>query len=616
MQRTSVWVHKAFAAALLSIVTLTSLVAAPGHAPAADDTAAPAAATAAPAAADATPAADAAPATPGLLSVGDVAVTGFSGTTLAGETVTPGVDPVDRTFIDPNGPALRVFNAMSLGGPLAGNTMTPTVIVNVPASDIGQVFALVFDDGAGTGTPNLYAAATSAFGLNIVGPTLAPDGKPVRLKAGAPGATFMAGQFGALGNGSAGAIYKIDGITGKASYLADTAFAGAANTGAGIGGLAFDSASHSLYASDLDTGIIHRFGLNDNAALLDSYDHGVAGRKAKGLDPVPGDGSKLDLTAPAFKADDPATWGFAPPARRVDALAVHAGRLYYAVAEGPEIWSVGLKDGGFGTDARRELAVKAAKPYPITAIAFDESGRMYLAQRAPVKSPFDFGAFTDAGGDVLRYTPEQPDDPATPDLWKAEPESYGVGTVDDSRAADGGVSIQYGYQADGTIDRASCDGSIAMTGDTLKDKVAGVQFNALALVRPANVPPNQSAFIDYDGLDGDETARGHVGSALALRKCGADAGFPPVEAGGEGGFPPVEGGGDGGGGVGGGGGTFPPVEGGDAGGGGATTGDGGGGTTCLRACYLAFLPTMRRKLHLASCWPDSVKALSASWSTP
>jgi hypothetical protein len=85
------------------------------------------------------------------------------------------------------------------------------------------------------GTPGLYAAATSAFGLNIVGPDQDGDGQPDRLTAGAPGAAFMQGQFGPTPNGGAGAIWKIDAVTGALSFYADMQ-----NNGPGLGGLALD----------------------------------------------------------------------------------------------------------------------------------------------------------------------------------------------------------------------------------------------------------------------------------------------------------------------------------------------------------------------------------------
>ena len=73
------------------------------------------------------------------------------------------------------------------------------------------------------------------------------------------------------------------------------------------------------------------------------FDHGVQGRPAAGFDPVAFDPAKrLDIANPAFNSEDSSTWSYAPPERRVFGLAVHAGRLYYAVADGMQVWSVAI----------------------------------------------------------------------------------------------------------------------------------------------------------------------------------------------------------------------------------------------------------------------------------
>ncbi|MBI1649076.1 DUF11 domain-containing protein [Hyphomicrobium sulfonivorans] len=538
------------------------------------------------------------------IRAGDVAVTGFSGTVLASDKLPPGVDPLDRTFIDVSAPSLRIFDASSLSGALAGQLVNAPLRLAVPAKDIGQVFALAIDPSDNGGPPRIFAAATSAFGLRIVGAGRAADGHPNRLKAGTPDATFMEGQFGSLSSNSPGAIYKIDGATGAVSLLADTAFSGIPNTGPGIGGLAYDSKTRTLYASDLDTGLIHRFSLEYNAADLGQYDHGVTGLRAAGKEAVSDDGKRLEIMSDAFKADDPTTWGFTQTARRIDALAVHDGRLYYAVAEGPEIWSIGLSGGAFLSDPRLEVALNAAKPFPVTSIAFDATGQMLLAQRSPVQNPYDYGGFTEPGAQVLRYVPETPDDPSTPGLWSKDPAIYAIGTADDSNAGSGGVSLQYGYKPDGFLDLNTCSATVAATGDTLAGIASGVQFNALELVRPANVPPTQSAFIDYSTGQDEPTIRGHVGNVAAVLLCGVDAGFPPIAEGGppvEGGgaFPPVAEGGIAGGGIAGGGGTFPPVDDGGAGGETFPPVEGGGGTTDPNAANLAPTKTQTCKLVAA-----------------
>jgi hypothetical protein len=516
---------------------------------------------------------------------GDMAVTGFSGVTLPGDGIAPGEDPVDKTFIDTSAPALRIFEQSTFGTP--PGVVAPAVKFEVKAQDIGQVFGLAFDEGKDGTAPNLYAAATSAFGLQLVTGDAAA-GKRVRLKAGAPGARFMEGQFGSIPGASPGAIWKIDGTTGTVSLLADTAFSGVPNSGPGIGGLAFDPKSRVLYASDLDTGLIHGFTLDQGAADIAQYDHGVAGRAVLGLTTAEDDGKTADVTSPDFKTDDPATWGFTQPERRTRALNVHGGRLYYSVDGGPEIWSVGLNtDGTFASDPRLEVSVKAEEALPVASIAFDAAGRMIIAQRGEQKGPYDYQVFAEGGkAQVLRYKLEEPDNAATPGLWAPEAEEYAIGFPEGNRMSAGGLSAGYAFKADGSIDLGTCGGTLAVGGDALRQNstleaelakggataIHGVQLVPSDLVRPQNVPPNQSTFVDFYAQSDDPEARGRTGGIAFLTKCDG-TGFPPVADDGGGGFPPVADGGDGG---------FPPV---DGGGGGVTTtpppvvDDGGDGGT-------------------------------------
>jgi hypothetical protein len=507
---------------------------------------------------------------PSEISLGDLAVSGFSGAVLAGGSVPPGSDPNEKTVIDVTGAAVTVFDVSALGGAASGQTITPPIRVSVMAKDIGQVFPLAFDDGVNGGSPNLYAGASSAYGLQIVAGQPGADGKPVRLKAGAAGAKFMDGQFGSLPGASPGAIWKIDGATGKASFLADTGKAGQANSGPGIGGLAYDPVSHTLYASDLDTGLVHRFALDHDAVDLDQFDHGISGRPSRGLAPIADDGSHADITSPNFKPDDPATWGFTQKERRVRALAVHQGRLFYSVDDGPEIWSVGLNaDGSFGTDPRSELEVKADKKLPITAIAFDANGDMILAQRGEQAGSYAYGGFiVPSNAVVLRYTPKAPGDTTTPGAWEPTPQTYAVGLGPGNMGASGGASTQYGYTPDGRIDTTACRASLAMTADgvTFSGTGHGAQLSHIDAVQPQDAPAT-SVFFDFDPKQDSPDLRGHVGAIEAFTRC-PDSGGPPALANGApgSGFPPL-GAAPGGlpGGLpplGGGGGTLPPPLGG------------------------------------------------------
>ena len=168
-----------------------------------------------------------------------------------------------------------------------------------------------------SGVPNLYAAATSLHGIRIVTPDEDADGRPERQRRGKAGATFMEGQFAEENGGGPGAIWKIDGMTGAVSAVRTTS---TRNSGPGIGDVSFDKAHRQFFASDLDTGLIHR--IDADGALIDTFDHGVAGRPARGLAAVADDGAVMDIQGAAFDSEDPDSWGYTQDERRVWAVAV------------------------------------------------------------------------------------------------------------------------------------------------------------------------------------------------------------------------------------------------------------------------------------------------------
>src|SRR5579883_23965 len=295
-----------------------------------------------------------APARSGIVAPGNAVVSGFSGA-LPPTQIQPGTNPADQTVIDLDGPALRVIDVSSPGaGPVAQVIAAPKPFT-ATAAKIGQVFGVALDNAT---PPNIYAAATSAYGLPIV--AAGPGGASTRLHEGVAGATFMDGLFGpAAQRGGPGSIWRIDGATGAVTLFANVTLEGTANGGPALGGLAFDASSGSLLVADRATGMIHRFDLGGRE--LGRYDHGTQGHAAAGLAPVAFDPARrVAITSPQFNADDPATWGLAVPERRVFGLAVHGGRLYYAIAQGLQIWSGALTADGFGSDARIEIAVPPA----------------------------------------------------------------------------------------------------------------------------------------------------------------------------------------------------------------------------------------------------------------
>jgi len=303
-----------------------------------------------------------------LVALGNAAVTGFSGA-LPPIQIAPGADPGEKTFIDVNGPSLRVVDLQHMSGPALAQFVGAPKPFTFNAAALGQVFGVALDDSS---PPNIYAAASSAYGLPIV--ALGPDGQPQHIKVGAPHAAYMPGLWGP--KGGPGSIWKIDGTTGKVSLFANVTLDDRSNSGPALGGLAFDGDSKSLLVADRETGFIHRFGMDGRE--LDRYDHGVTGRTAEGLPPVPWNApQRIDVTSPQFDSTQPATWNYAAPERRIFGLAAYQHRLYYAVAESLQVWSVGLKaDGSFDSDAVIELAAPpAAGPTEISKITFDEQAR-------------------------------------------------------------------------------------------------------------------------------------------------------------------------------------------------------------------------------------------------
>ena len=101
-----------------------------------------------------------------VVAQGNAAVTGFSGA-LPPIQIAPGVDPNQKTFIDLNGPALRVVDLQHMGGPTQAQLVGAPKPFTFSAARLGQVFGVALDDHS---PPNIYAAATSAYGLPIVVP--------------------------------------------------------------------------------------------------------------------------------------------------------------------------------------------------------------------------------------------------------------------------------------------------------------------------------------------------------------------------------------------------------------------------------------------------------------
>jgi hypothetical protein len=382
------------------------------------------------------------------------------------------------------------------------------------AKQIGQVFGVALDDR--TPAPNIYVSATSVYGLNIV------DAQGRRVKKGGPGVQWMPGQFGP--GGGPGSIWKIEGATGKVSLFANVAYQNQPNSGPGLGNITFDPVSKHLFVSDLETGMVHRFDLNGRQVGL--YDHG--GLRGTPFKPS----ERMPISNPEFDSDG---FYWAPGGRSVFGLAVSGGRLFYAVDGPSQVWSVAINaNGSFGRDARPEVTLKDQGP--VTDITFGRDGIMYAAYRGPFsQQAYDFNVMAEPQvSPVLAFRKK----PAGG--WQ-DAQEYPQGFPRAERNTNGGVALGYGYDQRGVIRYDACERMLWSTGELLRlnpqyasrlkpggpEIVQGIQGSDIGVVRPANVPPFKSYFIDFDGKYTDASFKGHMGDVAIWTACGQQAAAPP-----------------------------------------------------------------------------------------
>jgi len=348
-----------------------------------------------------------------LLQPGEAYATRFSGTASVN-----GPDGKPLVAIDPAGTVGSIVDLRAPGQRPAGeHWVNEPQRKMVTAREVGQVFGVTLDAGA---PPNVYLAATSAFGLHR-----SPDNSQ-----------WMDGMWGA--GGGPGTVYRLDRENGyQPRVFANVTLNGRPNSGPGLGNIAFDKGNQQLFVSDLETGMIHRFRATDGADL-GFFDHGTQGR-ANFLDVVSGQPSSLPPIpfnpasrsrindCPTGKFDNsPECWNFATTGRRIWGIAAWKHpvtgetRLYYSVWSSPSfgdptwdattdpsekrnsIWSVRLgPDGDFVvSDVRREFLlpdfftnpdVIALRGFssPVSDITFPEcggSGLMLLGERGGIRN--------------------------------------------------------------------------------------------------------------------------------------------------------------------------------------------------------------------------------------
>ncbi len=405
--------------------------------------------------------------------------------------------PNGQPAIDAQGTVGSILDLRSPGQPAQGqHWANKPQRAPITAGQIGQVFGVAFDDAT---PPNIYVTSTAAFGLHRT----------------ADNAQWMPGMFG---QGGPGAIYRLDAANGYQPQLfATITLNGRPNSGAALGNIAYDRWNKQLLVSDLETGMIHRVGLDGRD--LGSFDHGTQGRASfvdaqsnqqMSLQPIafnPSSQARIANCEGQFDAT-PQCWNIAESNRRVWGLGVWRGangetRLYYSVASSPDLggsdwnslpddekrntlWSVRLgPNGSFdASGVRREFVLpdffsnpadiaRAGYSRPVSDITFPAcSGRpiMLVAERGGLRN-LGLGrenAFaTPHEARTIRYELDQTG------TWRAMGR-YDIGMYDRSHEGApyinancaGGATFGPGYSPNG-VANGPADGSVWISGDKL-----------------------------------------------------------------------------------------------------------------------------------------------------
>ena len=235
--------------------------------------------------------------------------------------------------------------------------------------------------------PNIYLAATSAYGLSIY----LPDGSGAvrRIRVGDTRRPVRARPVRAARDhgGSPGSIWRVDGVTGEAFLFANDRRRPRQARLARRPCLR--SRSRSSSSSPIAApAIIHRFRLDGYRAAAPTTMASRGGPPA-GLSPLPySPAPRSTSIRPSFTTDSPSTWGFAPPGRRVFALAVR--RAAASTTPSPRDRRFGRSASARAERSRQAHGWRSRFPalqdgIEIASITFDGAGRMYLAERGPVE---------------------------------------------------------------------------------------------------------------------------------------------------------------------------------------------------------------------------------------
>ena len=381
--------------------------------------------------------------------------------------------------------------------------------------------------------PNIYLAATSAYGLSIG--VADASGQMKRVQRGEAGAQFVPGQFGPpeLGGGP-GSIWRVDGTTGEVSLFATVGNGGDRRR------VARRARLRPGDPADLRRRPVHRHRLSLRPRRRRSrgtYDHGVEGR--------PGCRPAADPARRWRRSTSPARRSTPPTPRPGDSRRRRAAssrspctttgcsiRSLRGRRSGPsQINPDGTVSGG----ARIEVEVPSLQDgIEITSIAFDGQGRMYLAERGATTGDYSMYALANGGQSrVLRYLSRTGPATGSPrpssirSAWRrtttTPTAALRSATATRRRATAPSSTSAPATRPSGRPASACSIPAIPTPRRGPSPTSTACRATTTSLVQPQNTPPTASWFIDYDDKAGYPDFRGYMG-AIATLPCAGQAG--------------------------------------------------------------------------------------------
>ena len=160
--------------------------------------------------------------------------------------------------------------------------------------------------------------------------------------------------------------------------------------------------------------------------------------------------------------------------------------------------------------------------------SFDGAGTLYLSQRGELTGSYDYSVFAKPQTPVVRRYAWNDSDKR----WSEDAGEFAIGLKPPHRSTDGGIALNYGYDATATSTtanaarpcgpRASICARARIPTRVYKGGarvVHGLQATDKGNIRPANEPPYETWFVDNDGQFDDADFYSRVGDIAIYDPC-------------------------------------------------------------------------------------------------